>query len=103
MLDALLGRRYALGHLLRAVLVLLVVGAGLTLATPARAEDTVGIAGAPSNGTDPDGRSRFSYQVQPGQQVADAYLVRNTGTTDQSVTLMATDAYNTDDGAFALL
>lgn len=104
MLVPLLDRRHAHGPVLRAVLALLVlVAAGLAVAAPARADDTVGIAGAPSNGTDPDGRSRYSYQVQPGQQVADFYLVRNTGTTDQSVELVATDAYNTDDGAFALL
>lgn len=103
MLAPLPDRRSALGPLLRAALVLLLVAAGLAAALPAHAADTVGIAGAPSNGKDPDGRSRFSYQVKPGQQVKDAYLVRNTGTTNQTVVLVATDAYNTDDGAFALL
>ncbi|WP_456846261.1 WxL protein peptidoglycan domain-containing protein [Cellulomonas sp. P5_C6] len=103
MLATLLDRRPAVGPLVRALLVLLLVGAGAAAAAPAHADDTVGIAGAPSDGTDPDGRSRFSYQVQPGQQVTDAYLVRNTGTTDQSVEVVATDAYNTEDGAFALL
>ncbi len=103
MLASFLDRRQAVGPLARALLVMLLVGAGVAAAAPAYADDTVGIAGAPSDGTDPDGRSRFSYQVQPGQQVTDAYLVRNTGTTDQSVEVVATDAYNTDDGAFALL
>jgi len=63
-----------------------------------------GIGGAPSsNGGVDQERSRFTYQVDPGQVINDEYLVENTGTTAQSVTVYATDAYNADDGTFALL
>jgi len=48
-------------------------------------------------------RSRYSYQVEPGQQITDEYLVQNTGTTAQTVTVYATDAFNSEDGNFALL
>lgn len=79
---------------------------GLTLGDPssARADDSIGISGLPAgaDGT-PDGRSRFSYSADPGQQVADNYLVRNTGTLPQSFTVLGTDAFNDDDGAFGLL
>jgi dihydroorotate dehydrogenase (fumarate) len=68
------------------------------------ADGSDGIAGSPSaNGGVDQGRSRFSYQVEPGQTVKDEYLVENTGTTAQAVTVYATDAYNADDGTFSLL
>jgi len=68
------------------------------------AEGSDGIAGAPSaNGGVDQSRSRFSYQVEPGQTIQDEYLVQNTGTTVQSVTVYATDAFNAEDGSFALL
>jgi dihydroorotate dehydrogenase (fumarate) len=89
-------------------LVALLAGAGLSLLDPspgrAAAEDTIGISGVPSDAAgNPDGRTRFSYSADPGQQVADHYLVRNTGTTAQSFTILSTDAFNDDDGEFALL
>lgn len=70
----------------------------------ARAEDTIGISGQPA-GADgkPDGRTRFSYTADPGQQVADHYLVRNAGSVTQSFTVLATDAFNDEDGSFGLL
>ena len=71
--------------------------------TAARADDTDGISGAPSDGVDTDDRSRFSYQVAPGQVLNDFYWVKNTGTTDTTMTVFATDAYNADDGAYGLL
>jgi dihydroorotate dehydrogenase (fumarate) len=70
----------------------------------AAADDVDGIAGAP--GTEegvPDTRTRFNYQVEPGQHIEDLYLVRNTGTTAQKVTVFATDAYNTETGGYGLL
>ncbi|MCI4659417.1 WxL protein peptidoglycan domain-containing protein [Cryobacterium zhongshanensis] len=86
--------------------ILLALGMTLALGVAgARADDgSDGIGGAPSTngGVDQD-RSRFTYQVDPGQTVNDEYLVQNTGTTTQAVTVYATDAYNTDDGTFALL
>jgi hypothetical protein len=81
--------------------VVLVAGVPVTMA---RADDsTNGISGTPSDGTAVDDRSRFSYQVDPGQHLDDFYLVRNTGTTPQSMKLFATDAFNTANGEFGLL
>lgn len=65
--------------------------------------DTIGIAGGPATVDGPDTRTRLSYEAAPGQTVTDHYLVRNTGTAAQDVRVFATDAYNTADGAFALL
>ncbi|CAN5165990.1 hypothetical protein BH09ACT6_BH09ACT6_25060 [soil metagenome] len=69
----------------------------------ARADDTTGISGAPSDGTGTDDRSRFSYQLSPGQHIDDFYQVKNVGTTQQTMKVFATDAYNTDDGSYGLL
>jgi hypothetical protein len=82
----------------------LVVAAIVSPAALASADDaTIGIAGGPANESGPDDRSRLSYDVQPGQTVTDRYVVRNTGTTDQQVVVFGSDAYNTNDGAYALL
>ena len=82
----------------------LTVGTGAAGAMTAWAADSDGIAGAPSaDGGVDQTRSRYSYQMDPGQIVSDEYLVQNTGTTAQSVTVYATDAFNADDGAFSLL
>lgn len=70
---------------------------------PAFADDSDGISGTPADANGPDGRSRLSYQAEPGQHIDDFYTVRNTGTTNQSFTVFATDAFNTDDGAYGLL
>lgn len=74
-------------------------------ATPARADGgTVGVAIAPVNAKGKgDGRSRFSYQVDPGQEITDQVRISNVGTTKLKVTVFATDAYNADNGDFALL
>lgn len=69
----------------------------------AQAEDTNGVSGAPSQEKGADGRSRFSYQVKPGQLIQDFYIVRNTGTTQRTMRVFATDAYNTADGSYGLL
>ncbi|TFC17889.1 DUF916 domain-containing protein [Cryobacterium sp. MDB1-18-2] len=97
-----LSRSVALG----AAGVLVTLGLTLTLGVAGAwaADGSDGIAGAPSSngGVDQD-RSRFTYQVDPGQVINDEYLVENTGTTTQAVTVYATDAYNAEDGTFALL
>ncbi len=67
-------------------------------AAPAFADSTDGISGGPA-----DERTRLSYQMKPGQRLDDEYVVRNTGSTPQKVTLFATDAFNTDSGQYALL
>lgn len=84
---------------------LLTIGLAVSLdAGGAWADDVDGIAGAPAaNGGVDQSRSRFSYQMDPGQVVADEYLVQNTGTTAQLITIYATDAFNSDDGGFSLL
>ena len=69
----------------------------------AHADDIDGFAGAPADDAAKDGRSRFSYQIAPGQQLEDRYLVSNTGTTPQTMTVFATDAFNTETGDYALL
>lgn len=77
----------------------------VTAVVPASAfaDDSDGISGTPADANGPDGRSRLSYQSGPGQHLDDFYTVRNTGTTSQTFTVFATDAFNTDDGAFGLL
>ena len=70
----------------------------------AMAEDTLSISSAPaSDGTIDKNRSRFSYQLDPGQTISDEYFVQNTGSVVQGVTIYATDAFNSDTGDFALL
>ena len=68
------------------------------------AEDALSISSAPAaDGTIDEKRSRFSYQIDPGQSVSDEYFVQNTGTVEQRVTIYATDAFNSENGDFALL
>jgi hypothetical protein len=74
-----------------------------TASISASADDSTGISGGPSDGAGPDDRSRFSYQVDPGQHIDDFYLVRNTGTKPQTMTVLATDAFNTPQGTYSLL
>ena len=93
-----LQRRLAL-----ALMALTLAGAFGSLASAAIADDTAGISGAPADESGADDRSRFSYQVAPGQHLEDFYVVRNTGTTPQDMKVFATDAYNTDDGSYGLL
>jgi len=93
-------------HRLISALLAALVFAGIAAAAPAGAalaDDTAGISGQPANEQGPDDRTRFSYQASPGQHIDDLYLVRNTGTTAQVMTVFATDAYNTDDGSYGLL
>ncbi len=91
-MSALLGAALALGLL-------------MPFAAPAAAADdpTVGIAAAPARQGQADGRTRFSVSVAAGQKIDDQLLVRNSGTAEQTFDVYATDAFDTDDGAFALL
>jgi hypothetical protein len=97
-------------HGIRRAIVVALLGCAALLGTivgdpsAARADDTIGISGQPAGGDGkPDGRTRFSYTADPGQQIADQYLVQNTGTVAQSFTVLATDAFNDDAGEFGLL
>jgi len=90
-----------LGALLT-ILVLAVGGFALPAPT-AHADDTVGISIAPVDAKgNSSARSRFSYTVDPGQTITDHVKVSNPGTTTEEVTVFAADAYNDDNGAFAL-
>lgn len=81
-----------------AVIIVLLTG------TVAIAEDTLSISSAPAaSGTIDKDRSRFSYQLDPGQTISDEYFVQNTGSVVQAVTIYATDAFNSANGDFALL
>ena len=84
----------------------LTVAGALSLGSPAdsaHADDSDGISGTPASETAADGRSRFSYEAAPGQQLTDNYQVSNTGTTSQVMRVFAADAFNTDDGSYGLL
>ena len=81
--------------------------AGLVVAAvpaSALAEEFDGIGGGPATATGADPtRSRFSYQLEPGQQIADQYQVQNIGDTVQAMTVYATDAFTSGDGSYSLL
>lgn len=78
------------------------VGFGFT--SPASAEDAQSFSGAPSDGTQADStRTTFSYAAAPGQTLSDAYILINDGTVVQDITILATDAFNAEDGSFSLL
>jgi len=64
--------------------------------------DTSGFSGVPGV---PDGgpdllRSRFTYQLDPGQHINDFFYVSNVGTTDLTVNVYAADGTTTSDGSF---
>lgn len=89
-----------------AIVVALLSGvSGVVLASQtAFAEDQLSISSAPAaDGSIDKERSRFSYQVQPGQSISDEYFVQNTGSAPQAVTIYGTDAYNSENGDYALL
>jgi hypothetical protein len=84
----------------------LTIAGALSLGAPAgdaHADDSDGISGTPASETAADGRSRFSYEAAPGQQLTDNYQVSNTGTTAQVMRIFSADAFNTDDGSYGLL
>lgn len=89
--------------LLVLTLVLAAVGCLAVPTTQAHADGTVGISIAPASAHGRDARTRFSYQLQPGQTVTDHVLVSNVGSKKLTVSVFSTDAYNTEDGSFALL
>jgi len=84
--------------------ILVLAGGGIALPAPtAHADDTVGISIAPVDAKGAtSGRSRFSYKVDPGQTVTDHVKVSNPGTKSVDITVFAADAYNDDNGDFAL-
>ncbi|MCL2803784.1 MAG: DUF916 domain-containing protein [Micrococcales bacterium] len=86
------------------VISLVFTGSGMLASTSAQAEgETIGISIAPADKNGLDNRSRFSYQIEPGQTVSDFVRVSNPGSTPITVTVLAADAFNAEDGAFALI
>ena len=94
-----------IGKIARFALVVPVVMAlVVTTFAGAHAEDQLSISSAPAaDGTIDKERSRFSYQADPGQSLTDEYFVQNSGTTPQAISVYATDAFNSEDGNYALL
>ena len=97
-------RAFAARLILVLIVAVLTAGTGLAVgAAAATADDIDAISGGPSDGEIEDGRTRFSYQMEAGQVIDDYYMIKNTGTTSQVLTVFGTDAYNADDGGYALL
>ena len=63
--------------------------------------DAIAVNPATNGGADKS-RTRFDYQVNPGQPARDSIYVVNSGDTVQEVTLYARDAYSGDDGSFLI-
>ena len=90
----------------RALLVLVAIAIVATLmpagvAQAAAASD--GVAVNPATAGRPDkSRTRFDYQLNPGQPAEDSVYVFNTGTTDQEITLYARDAFSGAKGEFLI-
>lgn len=84
-----------------------VLALGVLTPTPARAaegDDATGVSLRPADTMGAfDGRTNFRYQADPGQTVQDYAAVVNTGTEPNEFTLIATDAFNDENGDFALL
>lgn len=83
----------------------LVVSPVIGLASPVSAHadaDTVGISIAPANENTLDNRTRYSYQIIPGQKVSDYVRVSNPGSTAITINVFAADAFNAEDGAYSL-
>ncbi|MFC9971647.1 WxL protein peptidoglycan domain-containing protein [Spirillospora sp. NPDC127200] len=57
----------------------------------------------PSGPTGPSGRDYFVYTASPGQRIKDRVTITNLGDKPLTLRVYATDAFNTADGAFALL
>ncbi|MCI2956332.1 DUF916 domain-containing protein [Agromyces atrinae] len=88
---------------LAATLGLIVAVAPAISSTAEEDSDTIGIAGEPLSDENTTGRTRFSYQLSPGQVIEDGYIVTNTGSVPQTFALFATDAFNSEDGGYGLL
>jgi hypothetical protein len=98
-----LARPHARAAAILALALLAGAAAAVLPTTTSFADDTIGISGAPLADANTTGRTRFSYQMSPGQEVEDAYVVTNTGTVPQTFAVFATDAFNSEDGGYGLL
>jgi len=75
------------------------LAAGLALAPSADFSWSV----QPSGPAGPTGRDYFTYTASPGQQIRDTVGITNRSDRRLTFRLYATDAFNTEDGSFALL
>ena len=57
----------------------------------------------PSSAKGPDGRDWIIRRAAPGERITDYVGITNLGKAPMTFTVYGTDAYNTDDGSFALL
>jgi len=97
-------RSLAIALIAGIALSLAALGPAATAADEAAPEDTIGISAKPQAADENSvGRTRFSYQMSPGQNIDDVYVVTNSGTTAQTFTVFATDAFNTAEGGYGLL
>lgn len=78
-----------------ALLLALLVGA-----PPADAADSWTVA--PADGEHGDDRANFSYLIEPGQHVQDAFVVRNTGDTRLTLAVAVADGFTTPEGVLDL-
>ncbi|MEO5920010.1 MAG: DUF916 domain-containing protein [Pseudolysinimonas sp.] len=75
-----------------------------TALSVADGDDAAGVSLRPADETGAfDGRTNFRYAADPGQVVEDYAAVVNTGTETNEFTLIGTDAFNDENGDFALL
>ncbi|RAY17178.1 DUF916 domain-containing protein [Actinomadura craniellae] len=84
---------------------LLAVPPAPATAAPATAPEPGGMTWAvrPSGPKGPNSRDYFGYTVSPGQTLKDKVSISNLSRQAQTFRVYATDAFNTADGAFALL
>jgi dihydroorotate dehydrogenase (fumarate) len=86
-----------------AIVLFALIGTVVSANSSYAASDTDGIAVNPATDGGPDaGRSRFDYQLNSGQPARDSIYVYNTGSTVQSVTLYARDAFSGPKGEFLI-
>lgn len=100
--HGLLGRALLSVALVLAILVFPVAGSNAAPdSSPSEETDAVAVNPATNGEADPS-RTRFDYQLNPGQPAKDSIYVVNTGTSVQEVTLYARDAFSGSDGDFLI-
>jgi hypothetical protein len=91
------------------VAVILLTAAALLVPSPpvragaAAADDDLKWSVVPSSPTGPVGRKTFDYELSPKEKLTDWVGVANLGKRPLTLDLYATDAFNANDGGFALL
>ncbi|GII56961.1 hypothetical protein Pth03_53500 [Planotetraspora thailandica] len=91
------------GRLIAGLLAMLTILLTVPVAPAQAADGEAAFSADPATKAGRDGRSRFTYELAPGQRVTDYVEIRNDGKTRGSFVIYTTDAYNTPEGAFALL